>query len=53
MCLFDNSGFILQAICIGYITRGRSLRDLHTRGPQARGNVNHRREEQRLAQANG
>ena len=29
---------------IGYITRGRSLRDLHTRGPQARGNVNHRRD---------
>ena len=27
---------------IGYITRGRSLRDLHTRGP--RGNVNHRRD---------
>ena len=31
-------------LCIGYITRGRSLRDLHTRGPQARGNVNHRRD---------
>ena len=31
-------------ICIGYITRGRSLRDLHTRGPQARGNVNHCRD---------
>ena len=29
---------------IGYITRERSLRDLHTRGPQARGNVNHRRD---------
>ena len=28
-------------IRIGYITRGRSLRELHTRGPQARGNVNH------------
>ena len=27
-----------------YITRGRSLRDLHTRGPQALGNVNHRRD---------
>ena len=33
-----------HAIRIGYITRGRSLRDLHTRGPQARGNVNHRRD---------
>ena len=33
-----------KALCIGYITRGRSLRDLHTRGPQARGNVNHRRD---------
>ena len=31
-------------LSIGYITRGRSLRDLHTRGPQARGNVNHRRD---------
>ena len=30
-----------QYICIGYITRERSLRDLHTRG---RGNVNHRRD---------
>ena len=29
---------------IGYITRERSLRDLHTRGPQARVNVNHRRD---------
>ena len=28
-------------LCIGYITRERSLRDLHTRGPAARGNVNH------------
>ena len=27
-----------MGVCIGYITRGRSLRDLHTRGPQARGN---------------
>ena len=33
-----------MGVCIGYITRGRSLRDLHTRGPQARGNVNHRRD---------
>ena len=32
---------IVNSIRIGYITRGRSLRDLHTRGPQARGNVNH------------
>ena len=29
-----------KGLSIGYITRGRSLRDLHTRGPQARGNVN-------------
>ena len=35
---------IAGGISIGYITRGRSLRDLHTRGPQARGNVNHRRD---------
>ena len=28
-----------QSRCIGYITRERSLRDLHTRGLQARGNV--------------
>ena len=34
----------LPHLRIGYITRGRSLRDLHTRGPQARGNVNHRRD---------
>ena len=27
--------------CIGYITRWRSLCDLHNRGPQARGSVNH------------
>ena len=31
-----------EYISIGYITRGRSLRDLHTRGPG--GNVNHRRD---------
>ena len=29
----------IEGVCIGYIMRGRSLRDLHTRG-----NVNHRRD---------
>ena len=32
-------------ISIGYITRERSPCDLHTRGPQARGNVNHSRDQ--------
>ena len=33
-----------HGLSIGYITRGRSLRDLHTRGLQARGNVKPRRD---------
>ena len=42
----DSSYMDIQPVdtSIGYIMRGRSLRDLHTRGPQARGNVNHRRD---------
>ena len=29
------------SVSIGYITRWRSLCDLHNRGPQARGSANH------------